>query len=184
MVAALIRHGVRYVLIGSYAAIAQGVDLPMTDLDIVPDLSPDNRARLIAALHDLHARERRGEHLESAVELFDNPDSLTETTFWTFATDYGDVDVVLRPAGFPRGYEDLLGHVVIVGIRDESDPDSTIEAVMADLEAVYRSKRQAGRQKDIEALARFVGIHQDPRESARRRYREDRERRSASGPDQ
>jgi hypothetical protein len=48
------------VLVGSYSAIVQGVDLPMTDLDIVPATGPANRDRLVAALKELGARQRRG----------------------------------------------------------------------------------------------------------------------------
>ena len=51
--------------------------------------------------------ERRGEVIEAAYELMEDPSSLTDTTFWTFTTEYGDLDVVLRPAGFPQGYDDL-----------------------------------------------------------------------------
>ena len=66
ILAALERHHVSYVLVGSYGAIVQGVDLAMTDLDIVPATGSANRDRLVAALKDLGARERRGEVLEAA----------------------------------------------------------------------------------------------------------------------
>jgi hypothetical protein len=45
-VEALERHEVRYVAIGSYAAIAQGVDLDVTDFDIVPAEDEENRGTL------------------------------------------------------------------------------------------------------------------------------------------
>ena len=44
---------VPYVLVGGYGAIVEGVDLPMTDLDIVPATGSANRGRLLAAFHDL-----------------------------------------------------------------------------------------------------------------------------------
>jgi hypothetical protein len=71
---------VAYVLAGSYGAIAQGVDVPMTDLDIVPAIGAVNWDRLVAALRDLRASERRGEALEAAYELMKNPSSLTDGT--------------------------------------------------------------------------------------------------------
>lgn len=46
IVEALERHEVRYVAIGSYAAIAQGVDLDVTDFDIVPAEDEENRGTL------------------------------------------------------------------------------------------------------------------------------------------
>ena len=56
ILAALERHDVSFVLVGSYGAIVQGVDLAMTDLDIVPATGAANRDRLVAALKDLGAR--------------------------------------------------------------------------------------------------------------------------------
>ena len=53
ILAALERHAVSYVLVGGYGAIVEGVDLPMTDLDIVPATGSANRGRLLAAFHDL-----------------------------------------------------------------------------------------------------------------------------------
>jgi hypothetical protein len=172
IIEALDRHDVRYVAVGSYAAIAQGVDLDITDFDIVPATDDENRARLVDALKDLGAREKIGARTEPIYDLGDDPTSLADTTFREFATQFGKLDVVLRPAGFPRGYEDLVEHVVIVEIRDELDQDRTVEVVMADKAAVYESKRAAGRRKDIEALAKFEGIHPaDVKQALREKYR-------------
>ena len=77
-----------------------------------------------------------------AYELMEDPSSLTDTTFWTFTTEYGDLDVVLRPAGFPRGYDDLVDSVVIVRLADESDPGLEVDAFVADVSAIYTSKRR------------------------------------------
>jgi len=62
LVAALERHGVRYIAVGSTAAIIQGVDLVLTDLDIVPaiDLDRHNLKRLAKALAEIGALEKTG----------------------------------------------------------------------------------------------------------------------------
>jgi hypothetical protein len=183
ILAALERHAVSYVLVGSYGAIVQGVDLPMTDLDIVPATGSANRDRLVAALKELGAHERRGEVIEAAYELMEDPSSLTDTTFWTFATEYGDIDVVLRPAGFPHGYDDLVDSVVIVRLADEADPSLAVDAVVAGVSAIYTSKRLAGRQKDIESLPAFTSIHPiNAKEAVRQRYQKEWVRRSATDP--
>ncbi|MHB1712489.1 MAG: hypothetical protein ACYCV7_14000, partial [Acidimicrobiales bacterium] len=122
MFAALDRHGVRYVAVGSYPAIAQGVDLEMTDLDIVPATDEDNRVCLVEALKELHARDKRGDQFEAIYDHIDNPSSLTDTMFWTFETDFGELDIVLRPAGFPRGYDELIENAHSVALRDDTDP--------------------------------------------------------------
>jgi hypothetical protein len=177
---ALRRNRVRYVTVGSYAAILQGVDLEMTDLDIVPEENAENRRRLVAALNDLDAKERVGEGIEPLDELVADPDSLGDVAFRTFTTPYGDLDLVLRPAGFPHGYEDLLDRVVVVSVHDEEDPSLEVEAVLADVQSVYESKRRAGRPKDVAALPAFKTIHSDQRQELRDRYREEQERRSRS----
>src|ERR1700749_2211232 len=59
IVAALNRHQVRYVVIGAFAAIAQQAPIPATrDIDLTPDASQENLARLSQALTDLGARIR------------------------------------------------------------------------------------------------------------------------------
>ena len=50
------RHGVRYVLAGSVAALAYGVDIGQAgDLDIIPALDAKNLSQLAAALRDIEA---------------------------------------------------------------------------------------------------------------------------------
>jgi hypothetical protein len=155
----------------------------MTDLDIVPATGSANRDRLVAALKELGAHERRGEVIEAAYELMEDPSSLTDTTFWTFATEYGDIDVVLRPAGFPHGYDDLVDSVVIVRLADEADPSLAVDAVVAGVSAIYTSKRLAGRQKDIESLTAFTNIYPtNAKEAVRQRYQKEWVRRSATDP--
>lgn len=169
---ALARHEVRYVAVGSYPAIAQGIDLPMTDLDIVPATDKANRRRIVAALVELQARERLGDSTETIDELRTDPDSLNDAQFRTFETEYGDLDIVLRPAGFPRGYVDLIGRVVLATVQDADDPSLTVEAFLASLEDIYESKRQARRPKDIAALEAFGRLHSQSKESVRARYRD------------
>src|SRR4029453_12653037 len=58
MIAALNKHGVRYVVVGALAAIAQGYPLNTGDLDVTPARDPDNLDRLANALRELDARLR------------------------------------------------------------------------------------------------------------------------------
>jgi hypothetical protein len=183
IIEALGRHGVRYIVVGSYAAIAQGVDLAMTDLDIVPATNDDNLALLVAALKSLHALEQVGDQVHDLSELSEDPSTLTDTTFRVFETDFGRLDVLFRPAGFPRGYEDLVSKVVVVRLHDDADRGRIVEAFMASKAAVYASKRAAGRKKDADALAKFEGIHPaDLRKTTRDRYRAAPARRDTRPP--
>jgi hypothetical protein len=179
----LVRHGVRYVAIGSYAAIAQGVDLAMTDLDIVPATDDENRRHLVEALEELGARERVGDQLESIAELTSQPSSVADVMFREFWTEFGKLDLVFRPAGFTRGYEDLIDRLVVVRIHDDAEPARVVDAIMAEAAAIYESKRATGRKKDADVLVKFVGIHPvDVKESARERYRSDQARRRREPP--
>ena len=174
---ALARHEVDFVTIGSYGAILQNVDLPMTDIDIVPKNTPDNRRRLVSALDELDARELVGDIEETIDELRSDPDSMGDTTFRTFVTGFGGVDVVLRPPGFPNGYDDLIENALVATVQDELEPELTVDLRIADVRDIYKSKQQAGRRKDIEALPAFAEVHPtDAKGRLRDRYRDDQRR--------
>jgi hypothetical protein len=158
--------------VGSTAAIVQDIDLALTDLNVVPAVDSDNLVRLVGALAELSAHEMRAEQVEGAEQLFAEPSLLLDGTFWTFVTAFGDLDVVLRPAGFEAGFLALIDNVHVVALGDDLDPSLTVDVIFADVRDVYESKRRAARPKDIEVLPRFAGIHPaDPRASLRTRYR-------------
>jgi hypothetical protein len=183
ILSALKRHGVDFVTIGSYGAILQEVDLPMTDIDIVPKDTRENRRRLVAALDELDARELVGDTEETLDKLRSNPDSMGDSAFRMFVTVFGGVDVVLRPAGFPNGYDDLIENAWIATVQDELEPEITVDAKIADARDIYNSKQQAGRRKDIEALPAFIKIHvTDVRKRLRDRYQDQDEQRRGDGP--
>src|SRR2546430_9044366 len=52
------QHGVRYIVIGAVAAIAQGYPLTTNDLDVTPERDSENIERLVSALKELHAKLR------------------------------------------------------------------------------------------------------------------------------
>jgi hypothetical protein len=152
---ALAKHDVEYLVVGSFAAILQNVDLPLTDIDIVLRDNSENNRKLVRALEDLGAQELVGEDLLSIYELSTYPDTLGDTTFRTFLTDFGGLDVVKSPAAFSAGYPDLLPNAQIVSYIDPDSPGREVEVVVADAADIFRSKRAAGRPKDIAALPAF-----------------------------
>ncbi len=175
----LAEHDVRYVVMGSYGAIVQGVDLELTDLDVVPELTEANLAKLSEALVELEVVERSNpkESDELRSELVEDPSRITGARFWNFSTRYGGLDLVLRPSGFPRGYADLEPRAKVVHIVDATDADCEADVVVGDVEDIYTSKPIADRPKDREALSKFVGVHRSPKdrkEALRRRHREGR----------
>lgn len=114
--------------------------------------------------------------------LIDDPTLLLDATFWTFTTNYGEIDLVLRPAEVEGGYVALIDRARLAELGDGGTPESVVRAVVADVADVYESKRKAARPKDIRVLSRFHGIHPiDNKGSVRERYRADqRQRRQSS----
>jgi hypothetical protein len=153
------KHGVRYVVIGAIAAIAQGYPLNTSDLDVTPASDPDNLERLAAALTELDARLRVAREpagLEFAIE----PDFLRRAESWTLTTRFGDFDVCFMPAG-TRGFDDLRRSAVGVRVRG-------IEVQMADILDVIRMKEAAGRPKDLAQLPALRQTVEVARERERR----------------
>ena len=56
----LLRNRVNCVIVGSFGAIAQGVDLDYTDIDLCIEMSPENIRATAAALVELDAIEGTG----------------------------------------------------------------------------------------------------------------------------
>jgi hypothetical protein len=145
IVAALNKRGVRYVVIGAFAAIAQQAPIaPTRDIDFTPDTPIDNLRRLSAALKDLDARIRTGV-VDGGLPFDHDGESLGRAAVWNLICRYGEFDISFRPSGFDGGYAQLVVHahrVVVEGI----------EVTVADLDDVIRSKEAAGRPKDLRVL--------------------------------
>ena len=134
------RHGVRFIVIGAVAAIAQGYPLPTEALDITPEREHENLERLAAALRELNARLR----LPRGTEAFPIEAAfLGSVDSWMLTTDAGDLDLLFAPAG-TRGYDDLR--------TDASEADLGTRVVIASLRDVIRMKEAAGRPKDVAQL--------------------------------
>lgn len=136
-------HGVRYVVVGGFAAVAHGSPLPTADIDITPALDAPNLAALSAALRDLDARVRVAD-VPGGLPFEHDAGTLAAQTTLNMVTRAGDVDLVLRPAG-TTGYDDVVRDAVVVVVRGQPLP-------LASLADVVRSKQAAGRPKDLAAL--------------------------------
>jgi hypothetical protein len=141
IIATLNRHGVRYVVIGAFAAQLQGAPIPRTrDIDVTPASDAANLKRLSAALHELRARIRTSDVPEGLPFDHDGP-SLGRSRLWNLTTPFGEFDLSFVPSG-TEGYQDLRRRAHLIDSHGERVP-------VADLEDVIRSKEAAGRPKDI-----------------------------------
>ena len=139
ILAALDRHGVRYVVIGGLAAILHGAPHVTTDVDIVPEEALRNLERLSEVLRELNAKIRVvGE--EDGVPFGHDADSLARVRIWNLVTDRGNLDITFEPSG-TYGYEDLRRDAVRMTVRG-------VEVPVAALADVIRSKEAADRQRD------------------------------------
>jgi hypothetical protein len=136
-------HGVRYVVIGAIAAIAQGYPLNTGDLDVTPARDPDNLERLAAALQELDARLRVGGDPEGVAFPID-ADYLGRADSWALTTRFGSFDLLFVPAG-TRGFDDLRRGSVTVDIDGR-------DVRMAALVDIIRMKEASGRPKDLAQL--------------------------------
>ena len=145
IVAALNRNQVRYVVIGAFAAIAQQAPIPATrDIDLTPEASQENLARLSRALTDLGARIRT-EAVPDGLPFGHDAASLAAAEVWNLVCDDGEFDISFHPSGFAAGYVQLAVNARRFRVGE-------VEVMVADLADVIRSKESAGRPKDLRVL--------------------------------
>jgi len=137
---------VDFILVGGIAARLRGAPLLTQDVDITPAGDRANLERLAAALDALDAKLRTAAEPDGIAFPFD-PGLLESASVWTLTTRYGDLDIVMSPAG-TSGFGDLARSAE--NLRIALDPDLSV--VVASLADVIRSKEAAGRDKDRAAL--------------------------------
>jgi predicted nucleotidyltransferase len=139
IVRTLAEHGVRFVVIGAYGALAHGSPFPTEDVDVTPEASSENLDRLSTALRALDAKIRT-DAAPAGLPFDHDGESLGAAAVWNLKTPYGDLDLSFVPAG-TEGFEQLN--------RSGLDVDFDGVAVrVASLEDIVRSKQAANRDKD------------------------------------
>lgn len=132
---------VNFVLIGAYAAVAQGSQLRTEDLDICHERTPANYKRLMKVLGSLHARPIG---IPDSLKVPFDESSLAQGTNFTLITDEGRLDLMGELSGV-GGYRELLPNSRMVEYLG-------IACRVAGLEQIIRSKEAANRPKDQLAL--------------------------------
>jgi hypothetical protein len=137
----LLDHGVRFVLIGGFAAAIRGSPMMTGDVDICYARDDANLGRLAAALAALGARLRG-----APPDLPFRPDAptLRAGDHCTFATSAGALDCLGHPAG-TDGFADLEASAT------DEDLDGLVVPV-ASLEDLIRMKRASDRPQDRIAI--------------------------------
>ncbi len=139
ILAVLQRHHVDFVTVGGLAAVMHGSDMATFDLDVTPQRRRDNLERLASALQELGVAIRvEGVSFDFAATPLERVSVLNLTT------TFGDLDLVMRPAGH-RDYD------AIVAGASEFEIDGVIVQI-ASLADVIASKEASHRAKDRLAL--------------------------------
>jgi hypothetical protein len=147
----LVKHRVRFVVIGGIAARLRGSTTITEDLDICYERDPENLERLVNALREIHAR-LRGAPANVPFRL--DAKTLAMGDSFTFVTDVGSIDVLGHPSGIPGGYEELER------AADETELLGSLTVKVASLDDLIRMKRAAGRPKDL-AEVEILGALRD-----------------------
>ena len=143
------RYDVEYVVIEAFAAIAQRAPIPATrDIDLTPNASPENLAKLSRALYSLDARIRV-EGVREGLAFDHDATSLGRAHVWNLICAYGEFDISFFPSAFEGGYEQLALRAHRVNV------EGTVVEI-ADLADVIKSKEAAGRPKDLRVLPILV----------------------------
>ncbi|MGH8934455.1 MAG: hypothetical protein ACRDZO_28445 [Egibacteraceae bacterium] len=125
-------------LIDAFAATLHGSAIRTGDADITPASDRDNH-RLAAALRDLDARIRT-DAVPEGLPFNPGGEGLARGQIWNLQTQYGDLDRAFQPSG-TEGYDDLAANAVTYEVGG-------VQAQVASLLDVIRSKEAAGRPKD------------------------------------
>ena len=137
LLGALVDGGVNFVIVGGIGARLLGSPSITFDLDICHARDQTNLEALAVVLRDLRARLRG---VDRDVPFRLDARTLAAGDSFTFLTDAGPLDILGTPAG-TDGYDDL----VRTAVRQDLELGRVL---VADIDALIRMKRAAGRPKD------------------------------------
>lgn len=138
---ALAHAGVDFVVVGGVAAAAHGSPRATQDIDVVYSRADSNLDCLVTALAPLRPYLRGAP--PGLPFRFDAP-TLKAGLNFTLTTDLGWIDLLGEIAG--GTYTDLAPHSIQIELFG-------IVCKVLDLETLIRTKRAAGRPKDLEGIA-------------------------------
>jgi hypothetical protein len=140
----LSEESVDYVVVGGFASVILGSPLPTEDIDVLPDRTDENLARLAAALKRMNARIRTGS--DPVAAPLDAAFLANMPFMLNLVTDHGIVDLTFDPSGPLRGFSEWNADA-----SNEEIADGLTIRVAA-IDDIIASKKAADREKDRRAL--------------------------------
>ena len=151
-------NGVKYVVLGGFAAVVHGSPVPTEDIDVIPARDSENLERLARALNQMNAAIRTSDGPVStridASFIANMPNMLN------LVTEYGDMDLVFNPAGRLRGYEQWSESAEFAHL----EPGLVVS--VASLDDIIASKSAANRVKDQRSLPYLESLRDELRRQA------------------
>ena len=147
ILAALVSHGVDFVVVGGLAVVFHGSTRITQDLDVCYSTEPANLEVLERALIDLEAKLFG---IDEDVPFVPDAKTLARTEMLTLATKHGKLDLLRSPEGAPP-YAALRGNAELV-------QTAGFAIRVASPEDLIAMKRSAGRNKDLADIEELEAI--------------------------
>ena len=154
IIAALAEGRCEFVVVGGISAVLHGAPIVTQDLDVTYRRTRDNLARIADALKPLKLRHR---NLPDGVpNVFDFRSLELGTNFTLMMEDGEEFDLLGLMSGI-GGYDDIIGRVVEMDVGEQA-------VRVLSLEDLIRTKRAAGRPKDLAVIPTLEATLQMQRE--------------------
>lgn len=147
ILAALVAHGIRFVVVGGVAGTVHGSARFTNDIDLCYDGAQDNVARLVALLAEWNAYLRG---VEPGLPFVLDERTLRTSPILTLTTSMGAIDLLDQVPGV-GDYAASLAASEAVRIGNTEFRALTLDALIA-------SKRAVRRKKDVERLIELEAI--------------------------
>ncbi|HZD05310.1 MAG TPA: hypothetical protein VE173_10340 [Longimicrobiales bacterium] len=143
-------EGVAFVIVGGLAATVHGSSRLTQDVDVVYDREQENLERLVRALAPYQPYLRGA---PPGLPFEWSAATLRNGLNFTLTTTLGDIDLLGEITG-GGGYRELLGQTVSVELFGRTHR-------CLDLVALIRTKRAAGRPRDLEVIAELEALREE-----------------------
>jgi len=150
LLTALQREGVSFVIIGGIAATLHGSARLTNDLDIVYERSAENYSKLVRALQPFDPYLRGA---PAGLPFRFDAETIKRGLNFTLRTTSGDIDLLGELTGVGT-FQAVLSQSLVVSLFGA-------EYRFINLEALIRSKKAAGRAKDLEVIAELETIREE-----------------------
>src|SRR5260370_5239 len=148
----LVRHNVKFIVVGGGAAIAHGLARLTYDVDVVYSRDPENIHELVGALQHHHPYLRGA---PPGLPFRWDEQTIKAGLNFTLTTNLGDLDLLGEVTG-GGPYGDLLPF-------SEELEAFGVQCRFVTLERLIQLKRAAGRPKDLEVLAELQALLEERR---------------------